>query len=132
MVLVDFKGCATVLGLEHLSRVSAFITNLADEPPLVDRMQDALQGELIRRQELRAAGHSSIHDYEKARTGAPNGTELPPPAPGDHRGRVRRAAGYRSAERCYICSADPPHTCGSAGLAFCRRMSGLIAPRGRR
>ncbi|HEV8557094.1 MAG TPA: type VII secretion protein EccCa [Actinophytocola sp.] len=76
MVLVDFKGGATFLGLEHLPHVSAFITNLADELPLVDRMQDALQGELIRRQELlRAAGHSSIHDYEKARAG---GAVLPP------------------------------------------------------
>jgi len=76
MVLVDFKGGATFLGLEHLPHVSAFITNLADELPLVDRMQDALQGELIRRQELlRAAGHSSIHDYEKARA---NGGQLPP------------------------------------------------------
>jgi S-DNA-T family DNA segregation ATPase FtsK/SpoIIIE len=76
MVLVDFKGGATFLGLERLPHVSAFITNLADELPLVDRMQDALQGELIRRQELlRAAGHSSIHDYEKARA---SGAELPP------------------------------------------------------
>ena len=76
MVLVDFKGGATFLGLEHLPHVSAFITNLADELPLVDRMKDALQGELIRRQELlRANGHSSIHEYEKARA---NGAELPP------------------------------------------------------
>jgi S-DNA-T family DNA segregation ATPase FtsK/SpoIIIE len=78
MVLVDFKGGATFLGLERLPHVSAFITNLADELPLVDRMQDALQGELIRRQELlRAAGYSSIHDYEKARAGAA-GAELAP------------------------------------------------------
>jgi DNA segregation ATPase FtsK/SpoIIIE, S-DNA-T family len=119
MVLVDFKGCATFLGLEHLPHVSAFITNLAGELPLADRMQDALQGELIRRQELpRRAGRSSIHDYEKARTRCPNGAELPPPTPGGHRGRVRRAAGHRGAERCCMCSADPPHTCGSAGLAL--------------
>jgi S-DNA-T family DNA segregation ATPase FtsK/SpoIIIE len=79
MVLVDFKGGATFLGLEHLPHVSAFITNLADELPLVDRMKDALQGELIRRQELlRAAGYSSIHDYEKARTGAAAAAGLNP------------------------------------------------------
>ena len=50
------------------------ITNLADELPLVDRMTDALNGELIRRQELlRAAGNfSSVRDYERARAaGAP-------------------------------------------------------------
>jgi S-DNA-T family DNA segregation ATPase FtsK/SpoIIIE len=76
MVLVDFKGGATFLGLEHLPHVSAFITNLSDELPLVDRMQDALQGELVRRQELlRAAGHPSLTEYEKARA---NGAALAP------------------------------------------------------
>ncbi|MDQ1292909.1 MAG: segregation ATPase FtsK/SpoIIIE, family [Actinomycetota bacterium] len=67
-VLVDFKGGATFLGLEDLPHVSAAITNLADELPLVDRMQEALQGELLRRQELlRRTGHSCLRDYEKAR-----------------------------------------------------------------
>ena len=41
-VLVDFKGGATFLGLDELPHVSAVITNLADELPLVDRMRDAL------------------------------------------------------------------------------------------
>src|SRR5690606_4445585 len=68
-VLVDFKGGATFLGVENLPHVSAVITNLADEATLVTRMQDALHGELQRRQEfLRAAGnYSSLLDYEKAR-----------------------------------------------------------------
>ena len=68
-VLVDFKGGATFLGLEALPHTSAIITNLADELPLVDRMQDALRGELVRRQEvLRAAGnYTSVYDYERAR-----------------------------------------------------------------
>ena len=73
-VLTDFKGGATFLGLDALPHTSAVITNLADEVPLVSRMQDALHGELVRRQELlrRAGGFSSIHDYEKARAqGAP-------------------------------------------------------------
>jgi S-DNA-T family DNA segregation ATPase FtsK/SpoIIIE len=73
-VLVDFKGGATFLGLDTLPHTSAVITNLADEVALVARMQDALHGELIRRQELlRAAGNfSSIHEYERARrAGAP-------------------------------------------------------------
>lgn len=68
LVLVDFKGGATFLGMEALPHTSAVITNLADELPLVDRMQDALNGELTRRQELlRASGYSSLFDYEKAR-----------------------------------------------------------------
>lgn len=68
-VLVDFKGGATFLGLDHLQHVSAVITNLEDELPLVDRMYDALHGEMVRRQELlRAAGnYASLRDYERAR-----------------------------------------------------------------
>jgi DNA segregation ATPase FtsK/SpoIIIE, S-DNA-T family len=76
-VLVDFKGGATFLGLERLAHVSAVITNLADELPLVDRMRDALNGELVRRQELlRTAGnYASLRDYTRARE---QGTDLPP------------------------------------------------------
>ncbi|GGV26692.1 type VII secretion protein EccC [Actinomadura cremea] len=68
-VLVDFKGGATFLGLERLRHVSAIITNLEEELPLVDRMYDALHGEMVRRQELlRSAGnYSSLRDYERAR-----------------------------------------------------------------
>ncbi|GAA3931790.1 type VII secretion protein EccC [Actinomadura viridis] len=76
-VLVDFKGGATFLGMERLRHVSAVITNLEEELPLVDRMYDALHGEMIRRQELlRASGnHASLRDYEKARE---LGAELAP------------------------------------------------------
>jgi len=76
-VLADFKGGATFLGLEGLPHISAIITNLADELPLVDRMQDALRGEIVRRQELlRAAGNfGSVLDYERARA---QGTPLEP------------------------------------------------------
>ena len=68
-VLVDFKGGAAFLGFDRLPHTSAVITNLADELELVDRMQDALTGELNRRQEhLRAAGnYASRRDYEAAR-----------------------------------------------------------------
>ncbi|MFC3995824.1 type VII secretion protein EccCa [Nocardiopsis sediminis] len=78
-VLVDFKGGATFIGLDKLRHTSALITNLADEVTLVERMQDALHGELIRRQEqLRAAGNfSSIHEYEKARQANPAMEPMP-------------------------------------------------------
>ncbi|MEV7626852.1 type VII secretion protein EccCa [Actinoplanes sp. NPDC089786] len=73
LVLVDFKGGATFIGMEKLPHTSAVITNLADELPLVDRMQDALNGEMTRRQEfLRESGYASLFEYEKARgAGAP-------------------------------------------------------------
>lgn len=77
-VLVDFKGGATFAGMADLPHVSAIITNLGEELTLVDRMQDALQGEMVRRQELlRAAGNfSNVTEYEKARA---NGrTDLDP------------------------------------------------------
>ena len=77
-VLVDFKGGATFLGLDSIPHTSALITNLADELPLVDRMQDALRGELVRRQELlRASNQTSVHDYERARQAGAALTPLP-------------------------------------------------------
>ncbi|GAB1694892.1 type VII secretion protein EccCa [Krasilnikovia sp. M28-CT-15] len=76
-VLVDFKGGATFASLDRLPHTAAVITNLADELPLVDRMVDAIDGELVRRQELlrKAGNYASLRDYEKARTG---GAALPP------------------------------------------------------
>ncbi|MFC4065164.1 type VII secretion protein EccCa [Actinoplanes subglobosus] len=76
-VLVDFKGGATFASLDVLPHTSAVITNLADELSMVDRMQDALAGEMVRRQELlRAAGnYVSRFEYEKARA---NGEPLAP------------------------------------------------------
>lgn len=70
-VLVDFKGGATFAGMADMPHVSAIITNLGEEISLVDRMQDALQGEMVRRQELlRATGpFANVADYEKARRG---------------------------------------------------------------
>ena len=78
LVLVDFKGGATFLGLAALPHVSAVITNLADELPLVDRMADALEGEITRRQELlRAAGNlTGTAEYAAVRRTA--GSDLPP------------------------------------------------------
>jgi S-DNA-T family DNA segregation ATPase FtsK/SpoIIIE len=79
MVLVDFKGGATFAGMSQMPHVSAVITNLAQELTLVDRMQDALSGEMVRRQELlREAGNfASVRDYEKARTAGEDLAPLP-------------------------------------------------------
>ncbi|GLZ81831.1 type VII secretion protein EccC [Actinorhabdospora filicis] len=73
-VLVDFKGGATFTRMDKMPHTSAIITNLSEELPLVDRMLDAIEGELNRRQELlRSAGKfASLRDYERARAaGAP-------------------------------------------------------------
>ncbi|MFB9311427.1 type VII secretion protein EccCa [Nocardioides plantarum] len=79
MVLVDFKGGATFAGMSEMPHVSAVITNLANELTLVDRMQDALSGEMVRRQELlREAGNfASVRDYEKARAAGEDLAPMP-------------------------------------------------------
>ncbi|ASR34118.1 type VII secretion protein EccC [Prauserella marina] len=76
-VLVDFKGGATFMGLDTAPHVSAVITNLAHEVTLVDRMKDALAGEMNRRQEaLKNGGNfKNVWEYEKARE---NGADLDP------------------------------------------------------
>lgn len=74
LILVDFKGGATFLGLDGLPHIAAIITNLEEELTMVDRMRDALAGEMNRRQELlRSAGNfANVGDYQRARAaGAP-------------------------------------------------------------
>lgn len=68
-VLADFKGGATFAGMADLPHTSAVITNLEGELTLVDRMRDAIEGELNRRQELlRSAGnYANLNEYERAR-----------------------------------------------------------------
>lgn len=77
LVLVDFKGGATFLGLQDAPHVAAVITNLQDDLTLVDRMRDALAGEMNRRQELlKSAGNfANVKEYERARE---NGADLDP------------------------------------------------------
>ncbi|OLR90604.1 type VII secretion protein EccCa [Actinokineospora bangkokensis] len=76
-ILVDFKGGATFLGLDSAPHVAAVITNLQGDLTLVDRMKDALAGEMNRRQEaLKNGGNfKNVWEYEKARE---NGADLDP------------------------------------------------------
>lgn len=68
-VLVDFKGGATFLGCDQLPHTSAVITNLENEAVLVERMFDAISGEMNRRQEVlrRAGNFANVGDYNAAR-----------------------------------------------------------------
>ncbi|HYH34530.1 MAG TPA: type VII secretion protein EccCa, partial [Nocardioides sp.] len=79
LVLVDFKGGATFAGLAPLPHVSGLVTNLADDLALVDRVQDALMGEVVRRQELlHATGpFASAHDHRRAREAGADLAPLP-------------------------------------------------------
>ncbi len=75
-VLIDFKGGATFLGLDAAPHVAAVITNMAEDLTLVDRMKDALAGEMNRRQEvLRRGMFKNVWEYERARE---NGADLDP------------------------------------------------------
>ncbi|MBV8787760.1 MAG: type VII secretion protein EccCa, partial [Mycobacterium sp.] len=78
LLLIDFKGGATFLDYAAASHVSAVITNLADDAPLVARMRDALAGEMNRRQQvLREAGCAGVAEYERARRGGAVAAALP-------------------------------------------------------
>lgn len=78
LVLIDFKGGATFTPFAAVPHLSALITNLADDVTLVDRLADAIAGEISRRQELlRTSGpFPSQIAYESARQSAR--PELPP------------------------------------------------------
>jgi S-DNA-T family DNA segregation ATPase FtsK/SpoIIIE len=69
MVLVDYKGGATFAGLENTPQCAAMISNLSDDTGLVDRLHDALFGEMKRRQQLLAdAGNlPNITEYNRRR-----------------------------------------------------------------
>ncbi|GFG61216.1 ESX-4 secretion system protein EccC4 [Mycolicibacterium murale] len=79
LILVDFKGGASFLDLQRAPHVAAVITNLADEAHLVDRMRDALEGEMHRRQQLlREAGNlAKADDYARVRQTRPDLPALP-------------------------------------------------------
>ena len=84
LLLTDFKGGSTFLGMEKLPHTAAVVTNMEEEAELVGRMGEVLSGELDRRQSiLRQAGAvvgaagalSGVAEYEKFRE---RGADLAP------------------------------------------------------
>ena len=84
LLLTDFKGGSTFLGMEKLPHTAAVVTNMEEEAELVGRMGEVLTGELDRRQSiLRQAGMqvgaagalSGVAEYEKHRE---RGADLAP------------------------------------------------------
>ncbi|MEZ0053661.1 type VII secretion protein EccCa [Mycobacterium sp. MAA66] len=84
LLLTDFKGGSTFLGMEKLPHTAAVVTNMEEEAELVGRMGEVLTGELDRRQSiLRQAGIkvgaagalSGVAEYEKYRE---RGADLAP------------------------------------------------------
>ncbi|WP_134322891.1 type VII secretion protein EccCb [Cumulibacter soli] len=67
LLLIDFKGGATFEPFTDLSQTAGVVTNLEDDPALVDRVLMALSAELRRRQRLlRTAGVAGIDDLPAA------------------------------------------------------------------
>ncbi|MGH2821271.1 MAG: type VII secretion protein EccCa, partial [Actinomycetota bacterium] len=79
MVLVDFKGGATFAELARLPQTAGMITNIERDLTLVDRMHEALFGELERRQRIlqEAGNFDRVRDYQKHRRAHPQ-QGLPP------------------------------------------------------
>jgi len=77
MVLVDYKGGATFAGLEETPHCAAMISNLSDDDGLVDRLHDALFGEMKRRQQVLAmAGNlPNVTEYNRRRDASTSGAD---------------------------------------------------------
>ncbi|MGB6180539.1 MAG: type VII secretion protein EccCa [Rhodococcus sp. (in: high G+C Gram-positive bacteria)] len=69
LVLVDYKGGAAFAGLDQLPHTAAMVDNLSDGTGLVDRLHDALLGEMRRRQRvLQEAGSlPNVTEYNRRR-----------------------------------------------------------------
>lgn len=77
-ILADFKGGAAFDGWDKLPHVIAVLTNLAEEKELIDRAQDIIEGELIRRQRLlRQYGCENAVDYRNKRRAAGDPADMP-------------------------------------------------------
>ncbi len=80
MVLVDYKGGATFAGLERMPHCAAMISNLCDDTGLIDRLQDALFGEMTRRQRILAGGKlPNITEYNLRREDGDGACQEPMP-----------------------------------------------------
>lgn len=78
-VLVDYKGGAAFSGLDALPHTAAMVDNLSDDDGLVDRLHDAMLGELQRRQRvLQAAGSlPNVTEYNRRRDAGQDLEPLP-------------------------------------------------------
>jgi S-DNA-T family DNA segregation ATPase FtsK/SpoIIIE len=78
-VLVDFKGGAAFQPMARLPHVAGMVTNLEDDPTMVERFRLAVEGEMVRRQSLfRSAGSvPDIRAYHLRRSTDPELEPLP-------------------------------------------------------
>ncbi|MGH8877270.1 MAG: type VII secretion protein EccCa, partial [Stackebrandtia sp.] len=79
LLTVDFKGGATFAECDRLPHNAGSITNLVDDLSLVDRFEQALYGEMLRRQQLlKDVGNlPNLHEYQRLRSQRPDLDSLP-------------------------------------------------------
>ncbi len=77
-LLIDFKGGAAFAPLARLPQVAGVVTNLVAEDELIDRVRDALRGEIASRQR-RLAGAGGLPDIDAYRRRAPEPGAEPMP-----------------------------------------------------
>ncbi len=77
LMLVDFKGGATFEGMRDLPHLAGMVTNLQDDLTLVDRMRQALEGEMQHRQEVLKA-HGGLPNVDAYQTLREQGQPLEP------------------------------------------------------
>ncbi|MBS9535984.1 type VII secretion protein EccCb [Mycobacterium sp. M1] len=76
LLLGDFKGESAMRVLAPLPHVQGLVSNLEASVHMLDRLEEAVQGEVLRREELvKAAGYGSVRDYERARATTQPGLE---------------------------------------------------------
>ncbi|CPU55137.1 DNA segregation ATPase%2C FtsK/SpoIIIE family [Mycobacteroides abscessus] len=80
LILADFKGGATFLGMDGLPHVVASISNLENTMELVDRLGAVINGEVNRREEFITTekGCKDIFDYREQQKKHPNDPSWPP------------------------------------------------------
>jgi len=78
-VLVDFKGGTAFRPMAGLPHVAGLVTNLDDDPTMVERFRLAVEGELVRRQSMfKAAGNiPDLRAYHRRRASLPALEPLP-------------------------------------------------------
>ena len=80
LILADFKGGSTFLGMDTLPHVVANISNLKDTAELVDRLGDVLEGEVERREMFIMTERQckDIFEYRERQQQHPNDPNWPP------------------------------------------------------
>lgn len=68
LILGDFKGETAMMALADLPHVQGVVSNLEESESRLDRLQDMLNGEVVRRETiLKKAGYKDVRNYERAR-----------------------------------------------------------------